>query len=321
VTDTNFLPTYLLAPTQTTLDSLTLTQTQVKATNNNPMLAAGFKTAITSYVPQGDSKYHGLAVELTKRFSSHSFFKGAYTWSHNMDNSTMEINFTTLSPRRPQDFNNLGPEWASSALDRRQRLTLTWLYSVPWMEHNRNWFLKNMVGNYQVSGTYTAESPEYVTPQSGVDSNFNGDSAADRVIVNPNGVPGTGSGVTNLKNSAGQIVAFLAVNPNAQFIQAQVGALANSGRNIFPAQGINNFDLNIMKGFAIRERSRLEFRADFYNALNHPQYTPGRTDNVASFSHVNETSYLNPSNPLFGKWDQVYGSNSRVIQLAAKFTF
>jgi len=238
-----------------------------------------------------------------------------------MDNSTMEVNFTTLSPRRPQDFNNLAPEWASSALDRRHRFTLTYLYAVPWFEKNQNWFLKNLVGNYQFSGTYTAESPEFVTPQSAVDSNFNGDSAGDRVIVNPNGVPGTGSGVTTLKNSAGLIVGFLAINPNAQFIQAQVGALANSGRNVLAAQGINNFDFNIVKGFSIRERSRIEIRADFYNGLNHPQYTPGRLNNVASFSHVNETSYLNPSNALFGRWDQVYNSNSRVIQLAAKFTF
>jgi len=94
-----------------------------------------------------------------------------------------------------------------------------------------------------------------------------------------------------------------------------------AGRNVLAAQGINNFDFNIVKGFSIRERSRIEIRADFYNGLNHPQYTPGRLNNVASFSHVNETSYLNPSNALFGRWDQVYNSNSRVIQLAAKFTF
>ncbi len=321
VTATNYLPTYLAAPSQATLDSLTLTQAALKATSSNTLAAYGFNQSIASIVPQGDSKYNGLATELTKRFSSHSFFKGAYTWSHNLDNSTMELNFTTLSPRRPQDFNNLGPEWASSALDRRQRLTLTWVYALPWFESNHNWFMKNIVGNYQVSGTYTAESPEYVTPLSGVDSNLNSDSAADRVIVNPNGILGTGSGVTSLKNSSGQVVAFLAINPNAQFIQAQVGALANSGRNILPADGINNVDFNIVKKFNIRERSKLELRADFYNGLNHPQYTPGSNNTVLSVSHIGQTSYLMPSNPLFGQWDQVYSSNPRVIQLAAKFTF
>ena len=67
------------------------------------------------------------------------------------------------------------------------------------------------------------------------------------------------------------------MNPNAQFIRAAQGALATSGRNILPTNGINNFDLNVVKAFAAGERYHVELRADFYNALNHPQYTTGST--------------------------------------------
>src|SRR5579864_6206240 len=324
VTDTNYLPTYLTAPSQADLNSLPLTLTQLaaeKSANSNTLAPYGFNSVITSYVPQGNSEYNGLAVDVSKRLSGHLTFKGAYTWSHLMDDSTMELNFTSLTPRRPQDFLNLGPEWASSALDHRHRLTLTWLYQTPWFQKNQNWWLRNLAGNYEVSGVYTAESPEWVTPQSAVDSNLNGDPAGDRVIVNPNGIPGTGSDVTQLKNSAGQVVAYLAANPNAQFIRAASGALATSGRNILATNPINDFDMNVVKAFAAGERIHVELRADFYNALNHPQYTPGRLSNVLSFSHVNETNYLTPGNPLFAQWDQVFSSNSRVIQLAAKFSF
>jgi hypothetical protein len=177
------------------------------------------------------------------------------------------------------------------------------------------------MGNYQVAGVYMAESPEWVTPQSAVDSNLNTDTAGDRVIVNPSGVPGTGSDVTQLKNSGGAVVAYLAANPNAQFIRASLGALATSGRNILPTQGINDFDLNVVKSFSAGERYHVELRADFYNALNHPQYTPGRLDSVVFSSHINETNYLTPGNPLFGKWDRVFPSNARIIQMAAKFRF
>lgn len=324
VTDTNYLPTYLTAPSQADLNALPLTLTQLTAEKNaqaNALAPYGFNSVITSYVPQGNSEYNGLAVDVSKRLSGHLTFKGAYTWSHLMDDSTMELNFTALTPRRPQDFNHLTPEWASSALDRRHRLTLTWLYQTPWFEKNSNWLLRNVLGNYQLSGVYTAESPEWVTPQSATDANMNTDAAGDRVIVNPNGVPGTGSDVTALKNSSGQTVAYLAVNPNAEFIRAQAGALANSGRNILPTNGINSFDANVMKEFSAGERYHFELRADFYNALNHPQYTPGRLNSVLSFSHANETNYLTPGNPLFGKWDQVFPSNARVIQLAAKLRF
>jgi hypothetical protein len=283
--------------------------------------AYGFNSTIFSYVPQGNSEYHGLAVDVSKRLSGHLTFKGAYTWSHLMDDSTMEINFTSLTPRRPQDFLNLRPEWASSALDRRHRLTLTWLYQTPWFEKSDNRWLRNLVGNYQVSGVYMAESPEWVTPQSATDANMNTDAVSDRVIVNPNGIPGIGSDVKQLKNSAGQVVAYVAVNPDAQFIRASSGALATSGRNILPTNGINNVDVNVVKTFTAGERYHIELRADFFNALNHPQYTPGRLDSVLSSSHVNETNYLTPGNPLFGKWDQVFPSNARLIQLAAKFSF
>ena len=129
---------------------------------------------ITSYVPRGNSEYHGLAVDVSKRLSGHLTFKGAYTWSHLMDDSTMELNFTSLTPRRPQDFLNLGPEWASSALDHRHRLTLTWLYQTPWFEKEQQ-LVPAQSGRATTScpASTLAESPEWVTPQSAVDSNLN----------------------------------------------------------------------------------------------------------------------------------------------------
>ena len=120
-------------------------------------------------------------------------------------------------------------EWASSALDRRQRLTFTPIYDFKPFQ-NGNWLMKNIVGNWNISGTYTFQSPEYATVQSGVDSNLNGDSAGDRAIINPAGAANVGSGVTAY-NAAGQvvaagnagIVAYVANNPNARYIVAGVG--------------------------------------------------------------------------------------------------
>ena len=324
VTPTNSLPVYLAAPSQDELNALPLTLTQLQNSGTfNSLAQHGFtnNNGITSYVPQGNSIYHGLAVDVTKRFSGQLMFKGGYTWSHLRDDSTAEINTTTLSPRRPQDYRNLRPEWASSALDRRHRLTATWLWDTPWFRQNQNRFLRTVLAGYSFSGTYTAESPQFVTPQSVIDANLNGDFATDRVIVNTTGIKGTGSDTRALTNSAGQTVAYVALNPNAQFLRARPGVYANSGRNVLRAQGINNFDLSVSKSFSTGERSRFEIRADFYNALNHAQFTPGRINNVMGTQHLNETSYLTPGNPDFGRWDRVYPSNARNVQLVAKFTF
>jgi hypothetical protein len=168
---------------------------------------------------------------------------------------------------------------------------------------------------------YTVESPEYVTPQSTADANFNGDAATDRVIINVNGTPGTSSDVTALKNTRGDTVAYLANNGNAQYIRAQKGALATSGRNILASRGINNWDFNVSKAVTWKERYKFLVRADFFNGFNHPQYTPGSVNNVTATNRAGVTNYLTPGDPDFGRFDRVFASNARVIQLGAKLTF
>jgi hypothetical protein len=320
VSPSAYLPTYLQAPSQAVLNALPVTLAQLQSVSNNPLAPYGFTNTITAYGPQGSSMYNGLAVELKKRLSRSLLLDTSYTWSHALDNSTADTNTTALSPRRPQDSGNLTPEWGTSALDRRHRLTATWLYQTPWFEKSSNFLERNLLGGYQLSGTYFLESPEYVTPQGATDANLNGD-PLDRTIVNPAGVPNTGSGVKALTNSAGATVAYVPKNPNAEYIAAGKGALSNAGRNTMPTPRINNWDMTLAKNVSFRERARLQLRADFFNVFNHHQYTPGRIDSVI----FSDTSALLPlvstSNPLFGKWSQVFSSNPRVIQLGAKITF
>lgn len=81
--------------------------------------------------------------------------------------------------------------------------------------------------------------------QSGIDSNLNGDTAGDRVLLNPQGVSGTGSGVSALTNSGGQTVAYLATNPSAQYIQAGLGALEpNNGDSVRPTTGSDGYTVS-----------------------------------------------------------------------------
>lgn len=323
VTPTNSLPTYLSAPSQAQLDALPLTltalQNQIDPVSQR-YINAGFQNFITAFMPTGNSTYHGLAFQVNKRFSSGLQFVSSYTWSHMIDDSTAALFSTFITPRRAQDFQNLRPERASSALDRRHRWTMSWVYETQWLK-NSNWFAKNIVGNWSVTGTYTAESAMYATVQSAVDSNLNGDTAGDRVIVNPNGTDRVGSGVEALKNSAGETVAYRALNPNARYIQAGLGAYANGGRSTLPLRGINNFDISLIKRFSITESKKLELRAEGYNAFNHSQFTPGAINTSQPVARTDTRSYLTPGNALFGRADAVFENNARVIQMVARFTF
>lgn len=334
VTPTGYIPTFLSMPSAATLAGLTTTLGQLQTIPRNTLAQYGFPNSIVGYHPWGNSRYNGLALQLTKRYSRNFSVIGAYTWSHAFDDSTATNFSTILSPRRAQDFQNMRAEWASSALDRRQRFTFTPIYDLKPFQ-NGNWFLKNVVGNWNISGTYTFQSPEFATVVSGVDSNLNGD-PLDRGIVNPAGVFSRGSSVTGY-TATGQsvtagsscssgacknIVAYVANNPNARFITAGLGALSNGGRNQLPLDHINNFDAQIKKAFNITERFKFDIAAQAFNLFNHSQFIGGALSDVAPIqTEYTSNVFLQPRNPDFGDYKGYFSSNSRSAQITAHVTF
>jgi len=144
-----------------------------------------------------------------------------------------------------------------------------------------------------------------------------------------------GSGVIPY-NAAGEpvdagsadIVAYVARNPNARYIQAGLGARSNGGRNTFPLDHINNFDAALMKRFNFTERVRIEFGVQAFNVFNHSQFVGGYINDVSPFStNTIDRSFLTPgvssgaTEPAFGKYDGFFSSNSRQLQLKARFVF
>ena len=340
VNASNALPLYLTAPSQATLNGLTNTLSALTAAYNNSgyivpgYLAAGFTGIITSYQPWGNSIYHGWQNSLTRRFSNGLQFDAAYTWSHAIDDSTADVFSTYATPRRPQDARNIAADRSNSALDHRQRATLATIYDIPFFKSSNNWFMKNVVGNWEFAPVYTYQSGTFVDIQSGVDSNLNGDSAGDRAFVNPAGTPGVGSAATALKNSAGQTVAYVATNPNAQYIQAPKGTLPNGGRNTAQLRPIDDIDLTIAKSFNITESKKLQFSARFINIFNHPQYIGGYISDVAPAGVLTSPtgaptapttnavhSFVEPQSAIFLDPSQAFSSNPRELALALKFIF
>jgi hypothetical protein len=335
ITPSLYLPTYLQMPSLATLAALPVTLGDINARSNHyTSLYPGFTSFITAFPNRGNSEYHGLAVEFTRRFARNLLFKGAYTWSHNIDDSTADLFSTLLSPRRPQDFQNMTPEKSDSFLDRRHRFTFNWVWDTPWFNHSDNKFARYALGGYIFSGTYTFESPQYATVQSPIDSNLNGDAFADRSIVNPNGTPGVGSDVVGLTRTGARIssggtvtaarapiVAYLALNPNAQYIVAGLGALATGGRQTMALGRINNWDIQVKKAFNFTESMKFEVAAQAFNLFNHPQYVSGYINNVQFHNSNTTRDNLLPNDPAFNRPDLEYNSNSRVMQLTARFQF
>jgi len=188
--------------------------------------------------------------------------------------------------------------------------------------------MKNIVSNWNLSATYTYQSPAYSTVQSGIDSNLNNDSAGDRTVVNPAGDANLSSGVRAIDKSGATVatgsasaVGYVALNPNARYIQAGQGVFANAGRNTFPLHPIDNIDLQILKRLNITERTRVEFGGQFSNLLNHPQWTGDLLNDVYPNQLNNTRSFLLTGNDSFGRFDQFYTSNSRTLTILGRLVF
>jgi hypothetical protein len=338
VTAANQLPTSLTGSTSVIAPPGANTLAAIKSLSNivPGFLASGFTSKITSYQPYSNSNYNALIANVTRRFINGLQANLSYTYSKTLDNATAEVFATTLTPRRPQNSQNVGADYSRSALDRTHRISLEWVYDLQLYKHSNSFLMRNVVSNWTFAPIYTYESPEYATVLSNVNSNLNGDSSIiDRTIINPNGVKGPPSTVnaqyaTNLASLCGvgvtqcnaNLVGYVAANPNAYYIQAGAGTLPNGARNTLPTRPINNFDLAAYKRLTFHEHYSFEFGAQAYNVLNHAQYTPGTVNNINQTS--NTTTYVNfqtVDNAFFGLPGKVFLNNARTMQLSAKLSF
>ncbi len=301
--------------------------------------AVDFTSKITSYQPWSSSNYNGLIASLKRRFSHGLQANISYTWSKTMDNATDEVFATVLTPRRPEDSQNLNQDYSRSALDRTHRLTAEVVYDLPFYKNSSNFIKKNVIGNWEIAPIYTYESPEYATALSGDNANLNGDSGAaiDRPIINPAGQKGIGTGVTAVYNPAlylncgvgstpttqcpGDLIGYTANNPNAYYVQAGLGTLPNASRNTLPIRPIDNLDVNFIKRITVFDHYSLEIGAQAFNVLNHAQYQPGAIDNVNGPSYTASYNFQTVTNAAFNHPEKVFSNNPRTMQLSAKFSF
>jgi hypothetical protein len=296
---------------------------------------------ITAFDPIGNSIYHGGSVDVQRRAAKGLYFRGGYTWSKVIDDSTNELFSSRVNPRRAEDFFDIRNERGNSALNRKHHFTLAWTYELPKFS-GTNPVMSKVLGGWQINGIYLAESGQQITPQSGRDINNNIDSAGDRVFVNSGGNPSLGSdtnfvrrdpatgatSITAANPGAANTVGYVAINPNAKWIATRTGGVSNSGRNVIDTRGLNNWNLGVYKNTYITENKFIQFRVDLLNAFNHRQFSLAgdpKSGGGTIFQQENNTNALNAAfaNAAATNFLNPYSFNggSRIIMLGLKFIF
>lgn len=340
------LPTYLTAaavPAAVTAPASTQADFANFLSNGlfQPLATEGFFGNLTTDPPIGTGIYHAGSVDFMHRFAKGLYFRTNYTFSKNIDNSTNELFSSRVNPRRAQDGFNFAAERGRSALDLPQKFAITWVYDFPNV-HSENRFVRGLAHNWEWSGTYLAQSGQPVTPLSNMDANANNDGAGDRTIINPAGVGLTATTVqevcndgaggatriitaTSLACASSHVVGYVAVNPNARFVQAGLGALANAGRNTVSTPGFNIWNMSLFKTMKFTERASLQFRFQTFDTFNHQNYSLGLPTNNGTIDQNQNTNPLNTSyifvtSPQFlNKF--IFNGGSRNVELGLRFSW
>jgi len=302
----------------------------------------------------GASTYHSGQLEVRRRFVNHFLVTGSYTWSKLISNAD-EVFATGVAGSAasffavPAVFGGDRLDRALSQNDRTHRAAFTYVIDSPWFNDQRG-FVGHALGGWQVSGVTTFESGQPFSVLNLLDADGIGGNN-DRPTFNPNGqrgvraIPTVDTRATITVNNAtvanpnfGAITGYTnpetgqPIDPNtAQFIvnpafiigaPMSVARVGNLGRNTERSPGINNWNVNLIKRTNVSENVRLEFRTEFYNIFNHPQYLTG---SVSPFSPTGGLVNSNANTATVGQFLNAAGTTTdaggRVIRYQLKLIF
>ncbi len=288
----------------------------------------------------GSSSYHGGQLQLSRRFSKGLALTGGYTYSKLIDNNSEIFASTGLSNGSlsiiPHVLGGERNERGVSLFDRTHRAVFTYVYELPFMRDQRG-ALGRIVGGWQLSGVTTFETGVPFTVTNGVDSNGVGGNN-DRPDFNPNGqrgvraIPATATSpsatgfinpdVVIGKTAGGQDI-FSPIDPaTARYIglATTAGRTGTLGRNTERTRGVNNFDFTVQKRIRLTETTSLQFRTEFFNVFNHPQYG---TLSISPFAPATAGPSASVFNTAAGQFlqPQFGDGGGRVIRYLLKLTF
>lgn len=245
--------------------------------------------AFTLFESSGRSSYHGLEVELRKRYSRNYTFTAAYTWSHSIDDASDVFDLAGTSAL-PQDTMRMDLEKADSSFDVRHRFSQSFTWDIPIWADAEDWE-RWLFGSWRLSDRFYAQSGSPFTVNTVFDANFNG-LLTDR--------PSTAEGIGERDNGPTQL--SLSGDPINFYAFEANGAV---GRNAFRTRTVMNLDLAVSKFFTLTETSNLEVRTEIFNVMNRVNFgIPVRFLEAPGFG--NSTYTVTPA---------------RQIQFAARLSF
>ena len=286
----------------------------VNANNNNEIRqyttcnAAGICNygSVGLIADDSSSTYHALEIAFSRQYSHGLSFLASYWFSKSLDYIST-LNVAGSAPTLVAGENDLAQnpfdlraEHGPSLFDARSRFVFSGTWALPrWRDAPKaaalitNGWQLNTITSISSGTPFTVYDSADVSLQGSAPEISGFYSSRPDLISDPN------SGQPHTPNQWVSRAPFLQLNP-----QTQAGQFGNEGRNVVRGPGIADVDLSLFKYFNIDESRRVQFRAECFNLLNHPNF--GLPENDLE-------------SPAFGQILQA--GPPRLLQLALKFVF
>jgi hypothetical protein len=286
----------------------------------------------------GKSNYNSLQASLRVNAWHGVSSVVNYVWSRSLDNSSDGEDFV-VNAAQPQDSNNPNAEYGRSNFDIPQRFTWQFSYELPsmsggWQKLKNGWGLDSSVTlqsgqpftlNYNGEDDYSGGGGGYDRPDVVGPIVYNYHDPSHFLDLSSFAMPCTNNGT---------------ISGGATDCMPGTRHYGNLGRNALQGPPFKQWDLAVYKNTKISERFSMQLRADFFNLLNHPNFSSpllpafiaDPATNISSacgcgfvgkggrevgngFYNIVATGDVGIGNPFLG------GGGPRGIQLAAKFSF
>jgi len=290
------------------------------------------------------SNYNALQATLTSRNYHGLNLVAGYTYSHALDDVSANWDFGA-GYGLPQNSNNLAAEYGNSDFDARQRFTLSLTYAIPGKQG-----YAQMLEGWEINSIATLQSPQFwgpidlttdisglgglpVSPPQATPQRWDFFGDPNDFKSGPTPIPHytVGSFPTACSSDAAAIGATSTLDAwgcyakgNSVMIPPPQGQFGTMPRNLFPDSGFRNLDFSVAKNWHFGERLRAQFRAEFFNILNHPNFANpyggqngfGLNDpGAANFGCGCATPDIAAANPAVGS------GGPRSVQLGLKLAF
>jgi hypothetical protein len=239
------------------------------------------------------SEYHGMQLQVNKRYSQGFSGQVSYTYGKAMDDGS-DVQVGAL----PVDARALELEWGPSDFDVRHRVAINWLYELPFLR-GQSGLAASLLGGWQINGVTALQSGFPFTVFTSLSYAAGGDYNGDGVNNDRPNTPSFGTTLPNNSQQAYRDGLFAATD----FPRPAV--LGDLPRNAYFGPGFASTDLSLFKDFRLPgDRAKAQFRIEAFNLFN----------------RVNlQRPNGNMSQATFGRSTQSFAA--REIQLAFKLIF